>query len=81
MVSFSLGLDSAIINVNETNVEFDIVLWLSLYSILFLAKKVMNNDAPILLHPSAKGWSLIKKYNKLAAFSSILGYISLPKAL
>ena len=81
IVSFSIGLDSAIMSVNDTSVEFDIVLVLFLYNILFFAKNVMNKDAPILLQPSAKGWSFIKNYSRFAAFSSILGYISCPNAL
>lgn len=45
------------------------------------SKEFQNKDAAIRLHPSAYGWSLIIKYNKLAAFSSNDGYTSPPNTL
>lgn len=50
----------------------------SITNLLFLFKNSKNNVAAILLHPSIKGWSLTKKYNKCAALSSIVGYNSVP---
>ena len=45
---------------------------------LFCTKYSINTNEPILLLPSAKGWSLTKKYNRCAAFSSKDGYKALP---
>ena len=39
---------------------------------------VSNKNAAIRLFPSTNEWFLITKYNKCAAFSSMLGYSSLP---
>ena len=79
IVSFSSGLDSAIIKVIATRALLDIICLPSMIKCLFLLRNSRNKEAPILLQPSAKGWSLIMKYKRLAAFSSILGYSSCPK--
>ena len=79
IVSFSSGLLSATINVIATKALSLIICLPLLYSELFLFKNSKNKEAPIRLHPSANGWSLIKKYNRFAAFSSILWYTSTPK--
>lgn len=55
IISFSFGLDSATINVIDTNAELDNLVLQSEYRMLFFAKKVINKDAAILLQPSAKG--------------------------
>ena len=78
IISISSGLDSAVNNVIATSVLLDITNLPFLTSLLFLFKNSKNNVAAILLHPSAKGWSLTKKYNRCAALSSIVGYNSVP---
>ena len=73
IISFSSGRDSATISVIATKALLDMTCFPSLYKALFLFRNSRKIEAPILLHPSAKGWSLIRKYRRLAAFSSIEG--------
>ena len=80
IISFSNGFDSATSSVIAVNVPLEIVnLWF--VNKAFLLKYNRNNPAAILLQPSIKGWSLIIKYSRLAAFSSNELYTSIPKAV
>lgn len=55
IVSFSSGLDSAIINVIATRALLEIICLSSMIRCLFLLRNSKNKEAPILLQPSAKG--------------------------
>ena len=55
IVSFSSGLDSAIIKVIATKALLDIICLQSMIKCLFLFKNSKNKEAPILLQPFTKG--------------------------
>jgi hypothetical protein len=55
MISFSSGLDSATIRVIATRAVFDMICLPSLNNAWFLFRNSRKSEAPILLHPSAKG--------------------------
>jgi len=79
MVSFSSGLLTAIIKVKATSALSGILFSpVSVKSRLFFSRKSRNKNAAMRLLPSTNEWFLVTKYSKLAAFSSILGYKSLP---
>ena len=73
MISFSSGLDSATIRVMATKALLDMICLPCLKRELFLFRNSRKIVAPILLQPSAKGWSLIRNYSRFEAFSSIDG--------
>jgi hypothetical protein len=55
IVSFSSGLDSAIIKVMATSALSEIICFPSIMRCLFLFKNSRKIEAPIRLHPSTKG--------------------------
>ena len=69
IISFSSGLDSAIIIVSATSVPSSIFFFPSENSASFLSRKYRNIVAAILLFPSKKLWFFVTKYKRLAAFS------------
>ena len=68
IVSFSSGLDSAIIKVIATSVLSEIICFPSIIRCLFLLRNSKNMEAPIRLQPSTNGGSFIKKYRKICSF-------------
>ena len=70
IVSFSLGLDSAIIKVIATIILSLITFSPFINKLSFLSKKYKKIAAAMRLFPSENEWFFITKYSKLAAFSS-----------
>ncbi len=76
IISFSSGLDSAIMIVVATRALSLITFCPLRYSWLFLSRKYRKMVAAIRLFPSWKEWFFTMKYSRLAAFSWIDGYSS-----
>ena len=70
IISFSSGLDSAIMIVSATNVASSILFFPSENSASFLSRKYKNIVAAILLFPSKKLWFFVTKYKRLAGSCS-----------